>query len=175
MILARFPSTFLTWLVGTWNCKHQQFRKPSSVAKVLSMTQSKTGDKDCLLDPSVPAAEGADCPRAVIASPPGAQTRDAVGPQAGPRPLGGTHRWVVGCPFRLTSLTWPELRPDLSVPIKRYTAVAPAWGITAMLQGERNCPSTPAAPLCTAAGCPRALTTTGSGTAQSKVPSLWSY
>ena len=58
------------------------------MAKVLSMTQSKAMDKGCLLDVSMPAAEGADCPRAIIASPPGDWTHGAVGGQTGPSPLG---------------------------------------------------------------------------------------
>lgn len=58
------------------------------------MTLSKTVDKACLLDMTVPAADGADHPTAVIASPPGDQTHGALGGThwlvvlAGPSPLG---------------------------------------------------------------------------------------
>lgn len=45
-------------------------------------------DNGCLLDLSMPAAEGANRPRAIVASPPGDPTCGAVGGQTGPSPLG---------------------------------------------------------------------------------------
>lgn len=144
---------------------------------MLSRTPSKTVDKACLLDMTVPAADGADHPTAIIASPPGDQTHGTVGGDTGWSyclvPVHSEHKWVFCCPFKLTSLTWPDLRQDLSVPIKTVTQQChPAGGIIAMLQGQRGSLSAPAAPLCTAAWCPWALTTTRSNTAQSKVLSL---
>lgn len=138
------------------------------MSKELSMTQSKAVDKGCLLDLSMPAAECASHPRAIIASPRGEQIGGAVGGRL--LPVHSEHRWVFHCPFHMTSLTWPKLGQDLPVPINRVTQqLSTTGGTIATPQGERNCPSAPGAPLCTTAWSPEALTTTPSNTAQRKV------
>lgn len=75
MILTGFPSTFLAWLVGTWNCKPQRLRRLWWAARALSMTQRKAVDKRCLRAPSVPATGSVDRPRAPVAWPPAPAAR----------------------------------------------------------------------------------------------------
>lgn len=121
MILARFPSTFLAWIVGTWNCKQQQFRR-LSVDKVLSTTQGKAMDKGCLLDLSILSAEVAGCPRAILAPLPGGWNCGSVWGHAGPSPLGAQVSVFLPV-WTDQSLAWVE--PGfVSTHQECYTAVA---------------------------------------------------
>lgn len=150
MILARFPSTFLAWIVGTWNCKQQQLRR-LSVGKVFSMTQYPGHGQRLPSGPIHAICRGCWLPLSNLWFVWRLELW-LCGDTLVPVRL--EHGWVFCCLFELTSPSRLEVSQDLPAPIKSVAQQLPTAGqVTAVLQGSEGlspCTRSTALHLCTA-------------------------